>query len=212
MNIIDILLHLVDYIGIFIINYGILTYIIVFLAVFGETGFVVMPFLPGETLLFASGAFAAIGKLNYSTLYILFVIATILGNITNYFIGRIIGQKIIDSGKIKYLNKTNMNKAHKYINKYDAEAIVIARFIPIVRTIIPFLMGATKMNYKKFMIYSIIVGILWVSIFFNIGYFFGNIPLIQNNFSLVILLFVVLSLLFLIIEIIIKISKKKIKR
>lgn len=209
MVIINFILHIDRYIDSFITSYGALTYLILFVVIFGETGLVIAPFLPGDSLIFAAGTFAGLGSLSYFWLYVLFTIAAVLGDNANYLIGKTIGKRIVESKKIKYLNETNLDKAHAFINKYGAKAVVLARFMPIIRTLVPFILGIGEMNYKKFTIYNIIGGILWVSLFINLGYFFGNIDVVRNHFSLVIIGIVMISALPIIIEVIRNIIKKR---
>lgn len=209
MFLIDFILHIGDYIGNFIELYGAFTYAILFLVIFIETGLVIMPFLPGDSLIFAAGAFVALGQLNYFWVFILLIIAAVAGDNINYLIGKKIGQKIIESKKVKYLNEKNLNKAHDLINKHGAKAVLLARFMPIIRTIVPFIAGMGEMDHKRFTIYNFIGGIIWVTLFINLGYFFGNTEVVKENFTLVILAIIAISLLPIVIEAIRNMVKKK---
>ncbi len=171
-------------------------YVPLFLIVFIETGLVVMPFLPGDSLLFTAGIFAADGGgLNIWALLILMYAAAILGNTSNYWIGRGLGKAIVDSGKVKALTPERMDKTHNLFDKYGVLAIVVTRFFPIIRTIAPFCAGLGRMSFPRFMVFNVLGGVLWVSLFVLLGYFFGGIPFVQNNFELVIVGIVVISLI-----------------
>lgn len=191
-NFIDFILHLDKYLSVLIQQYGVLTYAILFLIVFAETGLVVTPFLPGDSLLFAAGTFAAIGSLNVFALFIVLVLAAILGDTINYSIGKYAGSKAFEKYP-KIFKKKYLDKTHNFYEKYGNKTIVLARFVPIVRTFAPFVAGVGKMRYVNFLTYNIIGGIAWVALFVFGGYFFGNIPIIKNNFSLVILVIIILS-------------------
>ncbi len=201
-EIIDLIIHLDVHLNQLIIEYGTFTYIILFLVIFAETGFVVTPFLPGDSLIFAAGTFAAKGSFSIHILFLILTSAAILGDTLNYWIGNFFGLKIIESRNIRIVNKTHIEKTHKFFEKYGGKTIIIARFVPIVRTFAPFVAGAGSMTYKKFISYNIIGAILWVGIFSYGGFYFGNIPVIKNNFSLVILIIILISLLPPIIEVI----------
>jgi membrane-associated protein len=185
--------------GQIIISYGIATYAILFAIIFIETGLVFVPFLPGDSLLFTSGAFAAIGSLNIVTLLILNIVAALLGDTINYWIGRFVGAKIV-SNKRMPIKKEHLEKTNEFFRKHGGKTIIIARFVPIIRTFAPFVAGAGKMNYRKFVFFNVIGGVLWVSICTLGGYFFGNIPFVKDNFSIVIIGVVVLSLIPIIVE------------
>jgi membrane-associated protein len=209
MQIINIILHCNEYIGQFIQNYGNLIYPVLFIVIFCETGLVFLPFLPGDSLIFAAGAFAAIGKMNFWLLLILIIIAAILGDTANYEIGRHFGKKIVNSKKKTLIKKENLEKAEALVKKYGGAAVFLARFMPIVRTIVPFVVGMGELEYKKFIKYNAMGGIIWVTLFLTIGYLFGNIPAVKSHFSLIIIAIVLLSLLPIIIAYIKnKITKK----
>ena len=208
MQIIDFILHCNEYIGSFIQNYGNLIYPLIFIIIFCETGLVFLPFLPGDSLIFASGAFAAIGQINFWLLLILITFAAILGDTVNYEIGKHFGKKILNN-KFKLIKQENIQKAEKLINKYGGKAVLIARFMPIIRTIVPFVVGIGNLNYPQFIKFNAIGGIIWVTLFLTIGYLFGNIPAVQEHFTLIILAIILLSLLPIIITIIKKKASKK---
>jgi membrane-associated protein len=174
--------------------YGTWTYALLFMIVFLETGLVITPFLPGDSIIFASGAFAAIGSMNLFSLYILFLAAAILGDTANYTIGKKIGIKAFEKD-IKFLNKEYLNKAHSFYEKHGAITIVIARFIPIIRTFAPFVAGIGEMHYTKFISYNMVGGIAWVSLFLFGGYYFGNFPFIQSHFTYVLVAIIFVSLI-----------------
>ena len=184
--------HLIEIIAIF--DYW--TYIILFLIVFIETGVVIFPFLPGDSLLFASGTFAALGSLHISILLIVFVSAAVIGDAVNYFIGNKIGNSVMEHNRLgRLINKEKMKVAEDFFNRHGGKTIVIARFMPFVRTFAPFVAGASGMNYRLFAFYNVIGAILWVFICTFAGYLFGNLPIIEENFSLVILLIIFISVL-----------------
>jgi membrane-associated protein len=191
----DFMLHLDVHLGEIISNYGVLTYGILFLIIFAETGFVVTPFLPGDSLLFAAGAFAAIGSLNIWLMVGLLIIAAILGDTVNYWIGHFFGQKIVDNPKIKFVNQDHIDKTEEFYKKHGGKTIILARFVPIVRTFAPFVAGVGKMNYSQFVLYNVVGGVIWVSLFSSAGFFFGNMPAVKHNFSLVVFGIIGVSLL-----------------
>jgi membrane-associated protein len=205
-KLIDIVLHIDKYLGEIIKDYGTWTYGILFAIVFLETGFVITPFLPGDSLLFAAGSFAALGALDPHFLFILLSIAAILGDTVNYWIGHKIGNKAFSSGS-RFFKKEYLDKTHAFYEKHGGKTIIIARFIPIIRTFAPFVAGIGEMTYVKFISYNIIGGILWVAIFVYAGYFFGTIPFVKNNFSLVIIAIIVIS----VVPIILEFVKHKVK-
>jgi membrane-associated protein len=190
-SLIEIVLHLDVHLDLVIRNYGIWTYGILFLIIFLETGLVVTPFLPGDSLLFAGGTFAALGSLDVWWLVIFLSIAAIIGDTVNYWIGYTLGPRVFS----RFLNKNHLNRTHQFYEKYGGKTIIIARFIPIIRTFAPFVAGIGSMTYGRFIIYNILGGISWVLIFVLGGYFFGNIPFIRQNFSFVIIAIILISIL-----------------
>lgn len=196
----DFLLHLDKHMDLLIRSYGLWTYLILFLIIFCETGLVVTPILPGDSLLFAAGTFAALGSLEVTWLFLLLSTAAITGNTVNYWIGYYIGPKIFHDGKVKFMNKAYLERTHKFYEKHGGKTIVIARFMPIIRTFAPFVAGIGFMNHWKFSVYNITAGIAWVGIFVFGGYYFGNIPVVKKNFTIVILAIIVLSVMPAVIE------------
>lgn len=192
-------MHIDTRLGEIIGNYGVLTYGILFLIIFAETGFVFTPFLPGDSLLFAAGAFAALGSFNIVFLLILLWLAAFLGDTANYWIGHFFGQKIIDNPKIP-INQKHIDKTQAFYEKHGGKTIFLARFIPIVRTFAPFVAGVGKMHYSKFILYNATGGAAWVFAFTLAGYFFGNIPKVKENFSFVILAIILISVVPIFIE------------
>jgi membrane-associated protein len=197
---IDFILHLDKHLAEIIAAYGSFTYALLFAIVFAETGLVVLPFLPGDSLLFAVGALSALGSLHLPAVLLLLVAAAILGDFVNYWIGNLLGQKIVDNPSIKFINQEHIDKTEAFYKKYGGKAIILARFVPIVRTFAPFVAGVGKMDYKTFFIYNVIGGAAWVSVFTLTGYFFGNIPAVKENFSIVVLAIVAVSILPIVFE------------
>jgi membrane-associated protein len=195
MTLINEILHFDKYLNIVIQNYGVWTYALLFMIIFCETGLVVTPFLPGDSILFATGALAAGGALKLHTLFIVFYLAAVIGDTVNYWIGEKIGKSILDKDDIKYINKDYLIKAHKFYEKHGSMTIVIGRFIPIIRTFVPFVAGIGEMHYTKFIIYNLAGGLLWVSLFLFGGYIFGDLPIIKNNFSFVVIGIMVVSVI-----------------
>jgi len=191
----EILLHLDRHLDLLIRNYGVWTYAILFLIIFLETGLVVTPFLPGDSLLFAGGTFAALGSLDARWLVISLSIAAIAGDTVNYWIGYTVGPKVFNKQKSRFLNKEHLYRTHRFYEKYGGKTIILARFIPIIRTFAPFVAGIGSMTYRRFILYNISGGIAWVVIFVLGGYLFGNIPVVKQNFSLVIFAIIILSIL-----------------
>jgi membrane-associated protein len=194
LNLFSFIIHIDKHLNTVIQNYGALTYVFLTFIVFMETGFVVTPFLPGDSLLFAAGAFAALGSLNIGMLFLLMAVAAIAGDTANYWIGHYIGPKAF-SGKVKFLKKEYLDKTRVYFEKYGGKTVIIARFIPIVRTFAPFVAGVGAMKYSQFILYNIVGGLLWVSLFLFGGYFFGNIPIVKHNFTIVIFVIIGISIL-----------------
>lgn len=192
---INVILHLNLYLGTIINTYGILVYGILFLIIFMETGFVVTPILPGDSVLFAAGALAASGMLNIYALLGLLMFAAIAGDNVNYNIGKFLSKKILKNKNSKIIKKEYIDRTNAYYDKYGGKTIIIARFIPIVRTFAPFVAGVGAMEYKKFVKFDICGGILWVGLVALVGYFFGNIPAVENNFSIVVFVIIGFSLI-----------------
>jgi membrane-associated protein len=193
-SIIDLFLHLDLHLNRIISDYGVWTHLILFLIVFAETGLVVTPFLPGDSLLFAAGTFAALGSLDLWLLIVLLIGAAILGDTVNYWVGAWIGPRAF-SGDIRFLRKDYLDRTHAFYEKHGGKTIILARFVPIIRTFAPFVAGVGAMSYPKFITYNVVGAVLWVGLFVPAGYFFGNIPTVRENFTLVILAIVALSVL-----------------
>jgi membrane-associated protein len=191
---IDLFLHLDKHLNEIILQYGTITYVILFLIIFAETGLVVTPFLPGDSLLFAAGTFAALGSFDVILLFIILVIAAVIGDTVNYWLGHYLGPRVFHK-ETKFIKKEYLVRTHNFYEKHGGKTIVIARFIPIIRTFAPFVAGIGAMTYSKFILYNIAGGVLWVAIFVFGGYYFGNIPVVKNNFSLVIIVIIVISIL-----------------
>lgn len=206
-DIFNFILHIDIHLGEIIIRYGIMSYVILFAIVFAETGLVFTPFLPGDSLLFAAGAFSAIGSFNIVVLLLLLWVATFLGDTVNYWIGHYFGQKLIDNPKIP-INQEHIDKTQKFYDKHGGRTIFLARFVPIIRTFAPFVAGIGKMDYKKFVYYNATGGFVWVFGFTLLGYFFGNISIVKENFSVVIIAIIIFSVIPIFIEFI-KASKTK---
>lgn len=194
MNPIDLILHVDQHLLQFLHDYGTGLYLILFLIVFVETGLVVMPLLPGDSLLFAAGAIAATGALDPWLLTGLLIVAAILGDSVNYAIGRHIGPKVFDMDS-RWIRKEYLERTRDFFEKHGGKTIIFARFVPIVRTFAPFVAGVGHMSYQRFLAFNIIGGIVWVSSFIAIGYYFGNMPVVKENFTLVILGIIVVSFL-----------------
>jgi membrane-associated protein len=196
----DILLHLDKYINVVIQDYGQWTYLILFLIVFCETGLVVTPFLPGDSLLFVAGTFAALGSLNLTWLLVILTVAAILGDTINYWIGNYIGPRVFQMENSRIFKKEYLDRTHQFYEKYGPITIVIGRFVPIIRTFAPFLAGVGSMTYGKFLTYNVAGGILWIVLFTLAGYFFGNLPFVKNNFTAVIFAIIIISVMPTVIE------------
>lgn len=198
-RLIDLFLHLDHHLGQLISQYGTWTHLILFLIVFCETGLVVTPFLPGDSLLFAAGTFAALGALDLWLLMLLLIIAAIAGDTVNYWIGAYIGPRAF-RGDIRFLRKEYLDRTHAFYEKHGGKTIIMARFVPIIRTFAPFVAGVGAMSYPKFILYNVVGAVLWVGLFVLGGYFFGTISVVRENFTLVILVIIVISVLPIVIE------------
>ncbi len=192
---IDIVLHLDKHLQMLVQNYGTWVYLILFAIVFCETGLVVTPFLPGDSLLFVAGALAAAGGLNVHLLVVLLIIAAILGDAVNYSIGRYLGPKVFHDEGSRFLNRAYLNKAHEFYERHGGKTIIIARFIPIIRTYAPFVAGIGSMLYPRFAMFNVVGAVIWVVSLAYAGFFFGNIPWVKSNLSLVIITIIILSIL-----------------
>ena len=196
---VDVFLHLDRHLAEVTRNYGTFTNVILFAIVFSETGLVVAPFLPGDSLLFTAGALAALGSLNVWLLFLSLALAAILGDTVNYWIGKRVGHRAFD-GSIRFLKQEHLHRTEAFYEKHGRKTIILARFVPIVRTFAPFVAGVGSMNYGVFLAYNVVGGVLWVAICLAAGYFFGNIPVVKANFSLVILAIVFISTLPIVVE------------
>ena len=193
-NLIDLVIHLDEHLSVIIQNYGVWTYLFLFAIIFLETGVVITPFLPGDSLLFAAGTMAGLGALNVWVLFFSLSFAAILGDSVNYWIGHKIGPRAF-SGNVRFLKKEYLDRTHEFYEKHGGKTIILARFVPIVRTFAPFVAGVGVMSYGRFITYNVVGGIAWVGIFTFLGYFFGNLPFVQDNFSFVVLAIIVISVL-----------------
>lgn len=192
--IIDFIVHVDEHLDVLISNFGIGTYIILFIIIFIETGVVIMPFLPGDSLIFAGAAFAAKGSLNIFVLYFVALSAAIIGDTVNYHIGKAFGNKLLNWNN-KLIKKEYIEKTYGFFDRHGGKSIIIARFAPIIRTFAPFVAGIGNMKYTKFLLFNAIGGFLWTTTFCIAGYFFGNIPFVRDNFSMVIIAIILISLL-----------------
>lgn len=198
----DLILHLDKHLVELVNQYQSWTYGILFLIIFCETGLVVTPFLPGDSLLFAIGALASKGQLNVFLVFVLLSIAAIIGDTVNYWIGKIVGPRVFSSKSSRWFNRKHLDRTHEFYEKYGAKTIIIARFVPIIRTFAPFVAGIGKMSYGKFLLYNIVGGIAWIAIFTYAGFFFGEIPIVKRNFTLVIFAIIIVSVIPAVIEVV----------
>jgi len=210
LSFIDFLLHLDAHLADLIVQYGLWTYLILFGIIFAETGFVVTPFLPGDSLIFAAAALAGLHPdvLNPVFIFLLLSFAGILGDSVNYAIGHAIGPRVFRED-VRFLKREYLDRTHAFFEKYGGKTIILARFMPIIRTFAPFVAGVGAMTYQKFITYNVVGGIVWVGLFTFLGYFFGNIPAVQHNFTYVILGIIFVSVLPPIYEVLRSRSKKK---
>ncbi|MEI6579148.1 MAG: VTT domain-containing protein [Eubacteriales bacterium] len=193
---IDFILHSNDFITEWIKEYGTWIFGLIFVIIFCETGLVFLPLLPGDSVIFAVGAIAASNpKLNVWAWFIILIIAAVLGDTVNYEIGKRFGRRIIEYKRIRLVKPENLAKADAFVAKHGGKAIFLARFMPIIRTIVPFVIGVGKLEYKKFLTYNALGGVVWVSLFLGMGYFFGNLDFVKNNFSLILLAIIFISVL-----------------
>lgn len=199
MALIDFILHVDQHLIAFVQHYGACVYLLLFLIVFVETGLVVMPFLPGDSLLFAAGALSATGAMHPGVLMGLLFVAAVLGDNVNYLVGRRTGQAVFDRDS-RWIRREYLQRTQAFFDRHGGKSVILARFVPIVRTFAPFLAGVGKMPYGAFFLYNLIGGALWIGGFVFLGYHFGNLPAVKHNFSLVIFLIIGISLLPMVIE------------
>ncbi|MBF8250831.1 MAG: hypothetical protein HW382_459 [Deltaproteobacteria bacterium] len=192
---IDIFMHLDKHLNTVMQNYGAWTYLILFLIIFCETGLVIMPILPGDSLLFAAGAIAAMGSLDPVWLFGLLTIAAIAGDTLNYSIGHYLGPKVFQLEDSRFFKKEYLERTHQFYERHGGKTIIIARFMPIIRTFAPFVAGVGRMTYLNFIAYNVVGGVLWIGLFIFGGYMFGNIPAVKHNFTLVIIGIIFVSIL-----------------
>ena len=188
-------MHIDVHLSVVIAAYGVWTYLILFFVIFCETGLVVTPLLPGDSLLFAAGAFAAKGALDVAWLFALLALAAVLGDTANYWLGCCLGPKVFRTGGSRFLNREYLDRTHRFYEKYGGKTIIIARFVPIIRTFAPFVAGIGSMTYWRFISYNVIGGVAWIAVCLFAGYFFGNLQIVKQNFSLVILAIIFISIL-----------------
>jgi len=192
---IDFFIHLDQHLQVIIQSYGVWTYLILFLIIFCETGLVVTPILPGDSLLFAAGTFAASGALEAERLVGILSLAAVAGDAANYWVGSFVGPKVFSQEDVRFLKKEYLDRTHQFYEKYGGKTIIIARFVPIIRTFAPFVAGIGRMTYWRFASYNIFGGMAWIAVFVYGGYYFGTLPMVKENFPLVILAIVVISIL-----------------
>jgi len=196
----DYVLHVDRYLNILIQNFGAWSYVLLGVVIFAETGFVVTPFLPGDSLLFAAGAFAAMGSFKVVWLMVILCVAAILGDSLNYAIGKMFGERLFRNNNSRFFKKEYLERTHRFYAKYGRKTIILARFVPIIRTFAPFVAGIGKMDYWYFLTANVIGGVVWVVVLTLAGFYFGNVPLVKNNFSLVILAIIIISVLPVVVE------------
>lgn len=209
---IDLFIHLDQHLQEIIRDYGLWTYLILFLIIFCETGLVVTPILPGDSLLFAAGTLAALGALDPRLLFLLLAVAAVLGDTVNYWVGHYVGPKVFHQQRVRFLRKEYLLRTHEFYERHGGKTIIIARFVPIIRTFAPFVAGIGSMSYGRFIVYNIAGGVLWIGLFVIGGFYFGNIPLVRKHFSLVIVAIIILSVMPGVIEFLRQWSQKKNRR
>ncbi|WP_292390162.1 DedA family protein [Methanosarcina sp. UBA5] len=192
---IDLFLHLDTYLSAITNEYGLLTYLLLFAIIFCETGLVITPFLPGDSLVFATGALAASGSFNLFTIFVVLCLAAVAGDTVNYQIGHLVGNRVTSYENIRFIKQEHLDRTHAFFEKYGVKTIILARFVPVIRTFAPFVAGIGTMPYSTFISYNVVGGVAWVMSFFFGGYFFGNLPVVKDNFSFVILGIIFVSLL-----------------
>jgi membrane-associated protein len=195
LNFIDIFIHLDQHLSLLIQSFGGWAYLIVFLVIFCETGLVVTPILPGDSLLFGLGAIAAMGALKVEWLFVMLSIAAIAGDTVNYMIGHYVGPRVFARESGRFFKKEYLERTHRFYEKYGGKTIIIARFVPIIRTFAPFVAGIGSMTYSRFIAYNIVGGISWIALFIFGGYYFGNLSIVKRNFTLVIFAIILISIL-----------------
>jgi membrane-associated protein len=195
LNFIDIFIHLDQHLSLLIQSFGGWAYLIVFLVIFCETGLVVTPILPGDSLLFGLGAIAAMGALKVEWLFVMLSIAAIAGDTVNYMIGHYVGPRVFARESGRFFKKEYLERTHRFYEKYGGKTIIIARFVPIIRTFAPFVAGIGSMTYSRFIVYNIVGGISWIALFIFGGYYFGNLSIVKRNFTLVIFAIIFISIL-----------------
>lgn len=208
----DVIFHIDRHIGLLINYFGIWSYVIIFIIIFIETGLVIFPFLPGDSLLFALGAFAAIGSFDVLLIFTVVSVAAIIGDTVNYWVGCKIGPRVFNREGGRFLNRKYLLKTKEFYDRHGGKTIIIARFIPVIRTFAPFIAGVGRMYYPRFLLYNILGGLLWPLVFVLSGYFFGNIPLVKKYFSVLIIAIVILSVIPLIIGAVIARRKEQHKQ
>jgi membrane-associated protein len=200
-GLVDFVLHLDKHLNYILESYGVWCYLLFFIVIFAETGLVVTPFLPGDSLLFALGTLAALDSINVLWLFVILSVAAVGGDSANYTIGKYFGAMILKKEGAWFLKKEHIDRTHRFYEKYGAKTIVLARFVPIVRTFAPFIAGVGKMTYMKFFSYNVVGGVMWIAAFVFGGYFFGNIPIIKRNFTIVIFAIIIISIMPAVIEV-----------
>lgn len=194
LQVVDFVLHINTHLDALVADYGVWIYLILFLIIFSETGLVVMPFLPGDSLLFAAGAIAASGRLDVGLLCLVLIVAAIAGNAVNYWVGFLAGRELMQRFP-RLIRQQHLDRTQQYFARYGGKTIIIARFVPIVRTVAPFAAGVGRMHHLRYLAYNVIGSLLWVLLLVPAGYFFANVPLVRDNFSMVILAIIFVSVL-----------------